>query len=341
MKIDKLKEIILLLILILLIVFLVKYLKLIKYLKSIFIILIPLFIGFIYSWIFNPLINRMSKKINRNIFCISLFLFIVILLCLFIYFLIPLFYREILEFIELLPSYYQRIETKVEVLGFKSYLEKIVYFIVNSVPKYLITFVGSVFRYVGIVVIGLILGLYISIDYEKIVFEIYNFVPKKYKCVVVNLCKEVSEAVRKCVNGTLLIASFVFIFDTIAFFLIGLDSALLLGMICGITDLIPYVGPYFGGVVAVLVGLTESKFLGIIVFITCVVVQSVENYVLQPLVMSKSIKISPILVILSLLVFGNFFGIVGMIFATPFLATMKVIIEHFRIVLIKCKKKDT
>ena len=136
----------------------------------------------------------------------------------------------------------------------------------------------------------------------------------------------------------MLVALFVFILDSIGFIIIGLDSALLLGLICVITDLIPYVGPYVGGAISVLVGFTEGKFLGIVTLIIVFVVQSIENYVLQPVIMSKSIKISPVLVIISLLLFGRIFGVVGMILATPILAIIKVIFTKLHRVLKRCKK---
>ena len=339
MRNDKLKELVLILIAIILVVFLIKYLNIFKYLGILFTVLVPLFIGFIYAWIFNPLINRLSKKINRNIVCILLFLVFVFLFSLSTYYLVPMFYREIMEFIELLPSVLSKIEIKVETIGLRDMLDKLIVFVVDSLPDYFISFVKGTFKYVGVIVIGLILGLYMSFDYERIVSIVYAIVPKKYKCVVINLSQDVSSTVRKCVNGTLLVALCVFVLDSICFMVIKLDSAILLGMICGITDLIPYVGPYIGGAVAVLVGFTESKKLGFMCLIICFIVQCIENYVLQPIIMSKSIKISPVLIIVGLLVFGKFFGVVGMIMATPILAMLKVIFTHLEPVLQKCRKK--
>ena len=341
MRNDKLKEIVLILISIILVVFLIKYLNLFKYLSILFTVLIPLFIGYIYAWIFNPLINRLSKKINRNIVCILLFLVFVFLFSLFIYYLVPMFYKEIMEFIELLPSVLSKIEIKVETIGLRDMLDKLIVFVVDSLPDYFISFVKGTFKYVGVIVIGLILGLYMSFDYEKIVSSVYAIVPKKYKCIVINLSQDVSSTVRKCVNGTLLVALCVFVLDSVCFMIIKLDSAILLGMICGITDLIPYVGPYIGGAIAVLVGFTESKRLGVICLVICFIVQCIENYVLQPIIMSKSIKISPILIIVGLLLFGKFFGIFGMIMATPILAMLKVVLTHVEPVLKKCRKNRT
>ena len=98
-------------------------------------------------------------------------------------------------------------------------------------------------------------------------------------------------------------------------------------LLCGITDLIPYVGPYIGGAVAVIVGFAESPFIGFLTLIVAIVVQLVENNILQPIVMSKTMKLHPVTIIVGLLIFEHFFGIVGMILATPIMSVIKVILE--------------
>ena len=131
--------------------------------------------------------------------------------------------------------------------------------------------------------------------------------------------------VRKTVSGTLLVALMVFICDTIGFAMVGLNAPLLFGIFCGLTDLIPYIGPYIGGAAAVIVGFSQGSFTGIAVLIICVIVQLVENYILQPIVMSKTTQLHPVTIIVGLLVFAYYFGIVGMIIATPCIALLKVI----------------
>lgn len=338
MREDKLKELVLLLVAIILIVIIVKYLKIFSFIGRILTIFIPVFIGFIYAWMFNPIIRKVSKKYNRNVACIGLFLLFVLCVVSFFYLLIPVFYKEVAELLEVLPVLFKMLEKYVNNMGFRDMLDNLLVFLVDNVPLYLVGFVKSLFQSIGVIGVGLILGLYISMDYEKIVKKFYDLVPKKHKCVVVNLSDEVSTEVRKCVNGTLFVAFCVFVMDSLCFWFIGLDAPLLFGALCGLTDLIPYVGPYIGGIVAVCVGFTESKLVGILTLVICVVVQAIENYILQPIVMSKSIKISPVLIIVGLLVFGNLFGVVGMIFATPSVAVIKVCSEHISGVLAKCKE---
>ena len=336
----KLKEIVLFLIAIILTIFLIKYLNVFKYISTLFNILIPLLIGFIYAWLINPLIRKLSKKGNRYLVCLIFFGCFLFIIGLFLYLLIPTLYKEIMELLEILPKMFSKIELTINNMGLVKYLDKVLVFLIDSLPSGILYFIKNIFKYVGVVFIGLILGLYISFDYEKIVKNLFVLIPKKINCIVVELFLKVSEEVRKCVNGTLLIAFFVFMMSSIGFFVVGLVAPLLFGVLCGLTDLIPYIGPYIGGVAAVLVGFTESNTLGIITIVICFVVQCLENYVLQPLVMSKRIKISPILIIVGLLVFGKLMGILGMIIATPLIAMIKVLVEYFPKVKKECLKKD-
>ena len=127
-----------------------------------------------------------------------------------------------------------------------------------------------------------------------------------------------------------------FVCDTIGFAIVGLNAAVLFGLFCGITDLIPYIGPYIGGAAAVIVGFTQSPIIGFATLVVAIIVQLVESYVLQPVVMSKAMQLSPITIIVGLLLFGYFFGIVGMIIATPCMSIIKEII-----IFISRKRKNT
>lgn len=333
---ERLKNIVLLLTSIILTVIIVKYLKIVGFFLSLLKILAPVFIGFIYAWLFNPLITKLGEKYKRNIVSVILFLLIIFILGLFLYYLIPTIYKEVDEVAELMPDFLEMISMKLHKYGMGDSIYNALDMLAKNAPIYILNIVKYLFKYVGVIGIGLILGLYMSIDYGSIIAFLYSLIPKKYKCVFINLSMKVSSEVRKCVNGTLFVAFMVFVGDFLAFSLIGLDAPLLVAMLCGITDLIPYVGPYIGGAVAVLVGFTESRLLGIFTLIVCVIVQAIENYILQPMVMSKSIKISPVLIIVGLLVFGNLFGIVGMVLATPIVAFLKVVCIYIKETIESC-----
>ena len=118
----------------------------------------------------------------------------------------------------------------------------------------------------------------------------------------------------------------VFITQSICLTLAGLEAPLIFALFCAVTDIIPYFGPYIGAIPAVLVGFTMSPFTGVCCIIAIVVVQLLENNFYQPLIMGHAMKLHPVTIMLGLLIFEHFFGIIGMIIATPVIATIKVIL---------------
>ena len=117
--------------------------------------------------------------------------------------------------------------------------------------------------------------------------------------------------------------------SSIGLWFVGLKAPLLFGLFCGITNIIPYLGPYLGGIPAVIVGFTQSTTIGILTLVVIAVIQLLEGNLLQPLILSKTTKLHPITIILGLLIFGYFFNIVGMIISTPIIAALKAVVLYF------------
>ena len=101
------------------------------------------------------------------------------------------------------------------------------------------------------------------------------------------------------------------------------------GLFCAVTDIIPFIGPYIGGIPAVLVGFSMSPTTGLLALLAVVLCQCLENYFLQPVVMGKTMKLHPVTIIVGLLIFNNLFGIIGMVLATPTISVCKTIFVFF------------
>jgi predicted PurR-regulated permease PerM len=313
-----------------------------NFLSKLLKILSPLFIGFIIAWLFNPLIISLRKKgFSKSLSTIVVYLIFVLLLALLIKVFIPLIYSQLNDFIKMIPDLSNSVSNYVSDLfnntsggqidlsatreklltGIQSYGDNLS----SNLPTTALNIIKGFFSGLGIFGLSLIIGVYMSFDFDKLSTNIIKIIPKKNQKEIFDLLNKIGEEVRKCVNGTLLVACMVFICDTVGFAIIGLDSALLFGFFCGLTDLIPYIGPYIGGSLAVLVGFSQNPLMGVGVLIIAVVVQCIENYVLQPMVMSRATQMNPVLIMVWLLIFGYFFGILGMILATPCLAILKVL----------------
>ena len=303
----------------------------------------PLFIGFILAWLLRPIVKKINQKINNNTISslLTFAIFVLIILGL-LYFFIPTFYSEVNELMGMLPSLVERATNKVNTLfsnlqqsglNLTEFKDKVLAAITNYsveiasiLPNKIIGLVISLFSGIGTFGMGLIIGLYLLIDYDNVGEHIKKFIPKKIEEDVLYLANRISCEVRKCVNGTFVVALMVLICDSIGYALVGLRAPLLFGVICGITDLIPFIGPYIGGAAAVIVGITQDPLIGVGTFIICAIVQIIENYILQPIIMSKASQTHPVLIIIALLIFGHFFGIIGMILATPILTLLRVLI---------------
>ena len=118
----------------------------------------------------------------------------------------------------------------------------------------------------------------------------------------------------------------VFITQGVGLTIAGIQAPLVFAFFCALTDIIPYFGPYIGAIPVILVGFTTSPFVGICCVISIIVVQLLENNFYQPLIMGHTMKLHPVTIMLGLLIFQHFFGIIGMIVATPVIAACKIIL---------------
>ena len=307
-------------------------------------VLSPLFIGFVIAWLFNPIVKKLhSKGIPRIVGSILIYAIFLVFIYIFLRILVPTLYNQINELVATLPSILDKFSnfaddlinqisiSGVDLSGFRDNLfESVGGFLVNftnSLPTSLISILGSLASGIGTILISLVIGLYMLFDFDAITKHFLKLVPNKNKYEIEVLITDIGKEVRKTISGTLLVALMVFVTDTIGFAIVGLNAPLLFGLFCGLTDLIPYIGPYIGGAAAVIVGFSQGTITGVAVLIVCVVVQLIENYVLQPIVMSKTTHLHPVTIMIGLLVFAHYFGILGMIIATPCIALLKVIFK--------------
>ncbi|HIR75177.1 TPA: AI-2E family transporter [Candidatus Ventrenecus avicola] len=319
-----------------------------NFILNILSVLAPFFLGFILAWILNPLVTRLEKKkIPRTLGAFIVYAVFLLILLLFIRFLIPTIYQQLQVLIANLPGILKELEGFLnnifDKLGnfqgfdFQAVQESILttisdYFstFMTSVPTMIMNFASGFFSSMITICFGLVIGIYMLIDFDSINGHLLHLLPEKNRFEASLLIANISTEVRKSVNGTLLVATAVFIFDSIGFWIVGLQAPVLFGLLCGITDLIPYVGPYIGGAVAVVIGFSQSPLVGFLTLIVAIIVQLLENNVLQPLIMSKTMKLHPVTIIVGLLIFEHFFGILGMILCTPCIALAKVVWKFFK-----------
>ena len=152
--------------------------------------------------------------------------------------------------------------------------------------------------------------------------------PAKVHSVIEGILRSINKAARSFISGAIIDSTLVFVVTSLLLWIVGLKAPILFGLFCGITNVIPYAGPYIGGAPAVIVGLSQSPVTGLLTLAMLVIIQSIEGSFLQALIMSKSTKLHPVTIMMGLLVFGHFWGIPGMFISTPVIAAAKEVLVY-------------
>ena len=332
----------------------------------------PFIIGFVFAYLLNPIVNFFDKKVfdklikdNKKLsnvlsIVLTLFLFLGILILLFS-FIIPELLKSIEQLAINLPAYFE--DTKKYLLNsfsspelktiivnnyeaINNYLTNIINTsLLPQIDKWLLTLSNGVFGAVK-VIFNIVMGFVISIYYladktnfiagiKKVIYSIFNV---KTANNIMENTRQANDIFGDFITGKLLdgliVGTITFIFLTI----FGYPYALLIGVLIGITNMIPYFGPYIGTIPSALLILMDnpSKCLVFILFI--IGLQQIDSYVIEPRVCGSRTGLKSFWVLASILFFGNVFGIVGMILGVPIFAIIYRYLDN--LFLTKFKKKN-
>lgn len=329
------------------VIMLTKEIRILKFILVILKVISPLFIGFIIAWLFDPLVKWLQKKgIRRSIGTTITYVILLGFIALVMGGLIPLLSEQLNEFIKVIPNIIDNSRDVIDkfadklsvidgldVSAFKRELfDKIVVFSTNltsELPSMLVIFVRKFFSGMGSIIVGLVIGFYLLLSFNNVNDTLITLFPKKIQRNTKEIVYEVNSSLRRFVVGALLDALLIFIVSSIGFGIVGLKAPFLFALFCALTNIIPYAGPYIGGIPAVIVGFSQSPTVGILTLVIIVVVQFLEGNFIQPMVMSKTTKLHPVTIMIGLLVFGHFWGILGMFVSTPIIASCKAIFTYF------------
>ena len=176
-------------------------------------------------------------------------------------------------------------------------------------------------------VISLFIGVYVAADPTLYRSGFLRLVPMRSRERAAEILNDLHDALRGWLLGTLVLMILVGTITTIGLWLIGIPLPLALGIIAFLLEFIPYIGPIAAAVPAVLVASTVGTQEVLFVALLYWGIQSIEGYVLSPLVFQRSIAIPPMLTISAQVVLGTLLGVLGIIFATPLAACTMVLVQ--------------
>jgi predicted PurR-regulated permease PerM len=186
---------------------------------------------------------------------------------------------------------------------------------------------STVFSALASLVVVLFVGLYLAINPRLYERGLVRLVPISTRHHARTLLDRLGYTLRWWMVGTISSMTIIGVLTGTGLWLIGIPLAVVLGLIAGLLEFIPNLGPILSAVPAVLLAYTQSPTLALWVIAFYIAVQSLESYLIHPLVFKNAVELPPAITISALLLFGALFGFLGLLLATPLAAVTMVLIK--------------
>jgi predicted PurR-regulated permease PerM len=175
----------------------------------------------------------------------------------------------------------------------------------------------------------LVISFYLLAEKNGMKNFVYTLMPKRYEAQALHLINRVQKKIGLWLLGQLIISAIMFVAVYVVLSLLGIQYALVLALIAGFLELIPYLGPIMAAIPAVFFAFLQSPTMAIIVLILFIFLQKTEAYVLVPKIMQKTIGVSPLAILVAILVGFKLAGIFGILLSVPIVATINVVIKEW------------
>lgn len=314
--------------------------------------LIPLlngvFIAFIIFYLINPLVGYFERKQIQRIWIVTTVFIFISLLLIFTFFLI----KEVLptpteisnfqnKAITNMSGVIDSLKEKYPVINWEEMktgiIEKInsSLSLTDAIPK----IISNISDISSLLVVISFTIFFLLLNEREIKKWVLSFIPNKYFEMSLITIREVDNIFGSYIRGTLLESFVIGVLTTGGWYICGFpfSTAIISGMIVGLLNALPYVGPLFGGVLGVLLFIlnlvppTSHSIFGISpsminIVVVVLIVQTLDQFI-KPLIIGKSVNLHPLIVILGIIAGSNLFGFLGMLLAIPIIAVIKVVIS--------------
>ena len=297
-------------------------------------VLVALFLAVVVSSALDPIVTWLEKKkIPRILGTLAIYIVAVFVLAFIVYAIVPI---ALSEFSSLLNSLDEKISRPDLAFINISQLVDAINEGLGRVTNVLISgsqsFLDIISRFFGGIALTasvFVLSFYLTVGKDGVERFLLTILPPTYEARAIELYTKVRRKIGRWLRGQMLLSLVIGITVFFGLWLLGVKYSLILGILAGIFELVPYVGPIFSGSVAVLVAATNSLTLGVYTLLLFILIQQIENNVLVPAVMSLTTSLNPVVILISLLVGAKLFGFIGLILAVPAAVLLQEIIEDW------------
>ena len=307
-------------------------------------VLLPFIMGFFIAYILSPSLDKLKGIGIGHQFSVSILILISLIFFLGTFiFLIPLFIQQFDLLFEKLPEIFDKnfiwlIEKLTSIIpvnivesNYKDFLYNI---FSNQGEKIILASFGfiksilqsglAILNIIGLIVITPVVAWYLLNDWGKIKNFVENLIPSKEKKRFEEVIGNADKIISSFFRGQLTVSFLIAIYYLIALLIIGLEGAFAAAFSIGVLSFVPYLGTFIG--LIIVLSLTAIQFASIniilIVLMLFIIGQFIESYYLTPKYIGKNVGLHPVIIIFSLLVGGNIFGLLGVLLAVPFTAIL-------------------
>lgn len=303
-----------------------------------------LFIGIVLGIAIRPTVQWLNqKRIPRSASIIGIYMLIFLGVLGFVWLIFPLIAGQITQIALNIPDYYQVLRNSMidsssrllRILGFQL-PPRIISFSPTGQPDgQAIDRVAQTLQIAGYISKGLfatiaifILGFYWTLESERAIRTMLLFLPGDRREPVRQGIADIEAKLGSFIRGESILVLSIAIMSFIAYLIIGLPYVLVLAIFAGIMEAVPVVGPILGAIPAAFVALTIDPSKVIFVIISTLIIQGLENYILVPRVMGKTVGINSFAILLSLAAFTSLLGLPGALLAVPLAAVLQILLDR-------------
>ena len=317
---------------------------------SVRIIWLPLVFAAGLVFLLNPLVSALQRlRVPRIVGTFLAFLTLAALVVAAGFLLVPVVQQQSADFAQELPNLYDTILVWLEESGDRfnldigppPTLESIQAWIQDPANQETIqqvignfgSFGGDLIRGVAellaVVVLAPLLALYMLIDLPRTKGLATELTPPSHREEVTFVAGQVVTALGSFVRGQLLVAFIVGLAGSLGLWILDIPFWLIIGILSGILNLVPFAGPVVGGALAALVALLDGSLTkALIAVVIFTLIQQLDNHVITPLVQRARVQLSPMVIVLALIIGGSLAGLLGVLVAVPLTAAIRIVVGH-------------
>lgn len=310
-------------------------------------VLLLVFVALILASAFDPWIDWMQKhKIPRSLGVIIIYLVVIFVLGGAVYLIIPPIIGEVNQLSKDFPVYWESLNKNFSQLqtfsqdhGLGDNIEAWLGSVQDNLTGATRSVFSTVFSFFGGLLsffVILVITFYMTVEEQAMKRILRSVIPTKYQPYFTYLVNRMQQKIGRWLRGQLLISLAIFIVSWLGLSLLGVKFALVLALFAGVTELIPYLGPFIGAIPAVFIAFTQSPFLALLVVILYIIIQMLENHVLTPKIMQKAVGLNPVITIVVILIGAKLAGVLGIILAVPVTTALSILVGD----LVEYKKEE-